>query len=51
MSDEFLYKTYIIKTLVLATKRSVLSTISKLFDPSGLLSPITIIAKIILQQI
>nr|XP_040241675.2 uncharacterized protein LOC120961733 [Anopheles coluzzii] len=33
------------------TKRSVLSEISKLFDPIGLLSPVIIIAKLILQKI
>uniref|UniRef100_A0A182PX12 Reverse transcriptase domain-containing protein n=1 Tax=Anopheles epiroticus TaxID=199890 RepID=A0A182PX12_9DIPT len=33
------------------TKRSVLSEISKLFDPIGLLSPVIIIAKLIMQKI
>ncbi|XP_062704188.1 uncharacterized protein LOC134286572 [Aedes albopictus] len=33
------------------TKRSVLSEISKLFDPIGLLSPVIIIAKLIMQRI
>lgn len=33
------------------TKREILSTISKLFDPLGLLSPIIIKAKIIIQEL
>lgn len=50
-SDEFLYRTDIIQTPKTSTKRSVLSAIAKIFDPLGCLSPITITAKIILQQI
>lgn len=33
------------------TKRTILSVISRLFDPLGLVSPITVVAKIILQEI
>lgn len=33
------------------TKRSVLSTIARLFDPLGFLSPVTVAAKIILKEI
>ncbi|XP_063913270.1 uncharacterized protein LOC135129931 [Zophobas morio] len=33
------------------TKRAILSTIAKIFDPLGLVSPITVTAKIILQKI
>ncbi|XP_029666087.1 uncharacterized protein LOC115237287 [Formica exsecta] len=33
------------------TKRSILSTIAKLFDPLGLLSPVIIKAKIIIQEL
>lgn len=33
------------------TKRSILSTIAKIFDPLGLLGPITILAKIIMQKL
>ncbi|XP_036344420.1 uncharacterized protein LOC118753654 [Rhagoletis pomonella] len=38
-----------VKTL--ATKRSVLATIARIFDPLGFLNPITIAAKIILKEI
>ncbi|XP_036347998.1 uncharacterized protein LOC118757389, partial [Rhagoletis pomonella] len=34
-----------------ATKRSVLSTIARLFDPLGFLTPITVAAKVILKEI
>lgn len=33
------------------TKRQILSSISQIFDPLGLLSPVTITAKVILQQL
>ncbi|XP_060518380.1 uncharacterized protein LOC132697105 [Cylas formicarius] len=36
---------------VKVTKRQILSIISQIFDPLGLLSPVTISAKIILQQL
>ncbi|XP_061389611.1 uncharacterized protein LOC133324788 [Musca vetustissima] len=34
-----------------ATKREVLSTIAKLFDPCGWLAPVLVVAKLIMQQI
>ncbi|XP_049300301.1 uncharacterized protein LOC125773310 [Anopheles funestus] len=39
------------ETSFFPTKRSILSEISKLFDPIGLLSPVIIIAKLIMQKI
>ncbi|XP_076298325.1 uncharacterized protein LOC143217670 [Lasioglossum baleicum] len=33
------------------TKRTILSTIAKIYDPLGLLGPITIVAKILMQQL
>lgn len=42
--NEFNYKSKI-------TKRQILSTIAQIFDPLGLLSPVTITAKIILQKL
>nr|XP_012147360.1 PREDICTED: uncharacterized protein LOC105663391 [Megachile rotundata] len=33
------------------SKRSILSTIAKIFDPLGLLGPVTIIAKILMQRL
>ncbi|XP_076301920.1 uncharacterized protein LOC143220059 [Lasioglossum baleicum] len=33
------------------TKRNILSTIAKIYDPLGLLGPITIVAKILMQQL
>lgn len=33
------------------TKRTILSTIARIFDPLGLLGPITIVAKILLQRL
>ncbi|XP_072400933.1 uncharacterized protein [Diabrotica undecimpunctata] len=38
-------------SLVTVSKRSILSSISQLFDPLGLLSPLTINAKILIQQL
>ncbi|XP_052888952.1 uncharacterized protein LOC128297361 [Anopheles moucheti] len=50
--DEFAFVTnHLTDKPNLLTKRSVLSEISKLFDPIGLLSPVIIIAKLIMQKI
>ncbi|XP_065368821.1 uncharacterized protein LOC135961251 [Calliphora vicina] len=49
--DEFYFTTSTISLKENFTKREVLSTIAKLFDPAGWLGPIVIIAKILMQQI
>lgn len=38
-------------TKSIVTKRTILSTIAKIFDPLGLLAPITISAKILIQEL
>ncbi|XP_046141661.1 uncharacterized protein LOC123987780 [Osmia bicornis bicornis] len=50
--DEFRFTTLDFKSLSGAvTKRSVLSSIARLFDPLGWLAPITIAAKILMQDL
>lgn len=49
-SDNFHF-TYESPSMEVITKRTVLSLIAKLFDPLGLLSPITIQAKMFIQQL
>ncbi|XP_075162725.1 uncharacterized protein LOC142235353 [Haematobia irritans] len=51
LSDQFYFSTIKFPDTCSYTKREVLSQISKLFDPAGWLSPIIIIAKIIMQRI
>lgn len=51
-TDEFTYKVKLSDpNNVASTKRQVLSEIAKLFDPLGLLAPIIISAKILMQQL
>lgn len=51
-TDDFTYKVKLNDPRnVASTKRQVLSEIAKLFDPLGLLAPIIIYAKIIMQQL
>lgn len=48
-ADEFQPSDRVIGTVELPTKRSVLSAISRLFDPMGYVGPVTMKAKLILQ--
>lgn len=51
-SDSFSFSINPLNLLMVSiTKRSVLSTIAKLYDPAGWLAPIIITAKILMQQI
>lgn len=49
-SDIFVFKLHI-NPGELITKRSILSAISKIFDPIGLLAPITITSKLFMQRL
>ncbi|GBN39030.1 hypothetical protein AVEN_58548-1 [Araneus ventricosus] len=48
--DQFIFKVSV-KEQIVYTKRDVLSTIAKLFDPLGLLGPVICKAKIFLQRL
>ncbi|XP_065356083.1 uncharacterized protein LOC135950472 [Calliphora vicina] len=50
-TDRFYFSTSAFSSKERFTKREVLSTIAKLFDPAGWLGPIVVIAKILMQQI
>lgn len=49
--DAFTYQSTLDPSLIADTKRSMLSDISKLFDPIGWLSPLIIRAKILMQKL
>jgi len=51
LDDAFLFTFASKQPTLPATKRSILSIASSLFDPLGLLSPILIVAKSILQEL
>lgn len=51
LHDEFTYKIIPPTVTNSVTKRKILSTVSKLFDPAGWISPIIVQAKILLQQL
>ncbi|XP_059222203.1 uncharacterized protein LOC131996641 [Stomoxys calcitrans] len=52
MSDQFYYKvTNISIPSTPITKRKILSIVAKLFDPAGWLTPIIVLAKILMQQL
>ncbi|CAG9114803.1 unnamed protein product [Plutella xylostella] len=50
-SDELNYSTRHVKDITPVTKRTILSIISQIFDPLGLLGPTVIIAKILMQSL
>ncbi|CAI6357820.1 unnamed protein product [Macrosiphum euphorbiae] len=50
-SDSFIYKVSLPIPEHKITKRSILSNIARLFDPLGLLGPVIVIAKILMQQL
>ncbi|XP_033229625.1 uncharacterized protein LOC117181167 [Belonocnema kinseyi] len=50
-SDSILYSVNLSDSNDRATKRSILSQCSKLFDPLGLLGPVIVVGKIIIQQL
>ena len=51
LSDRLFIKVSVPAPLSTPTKRSILSTVAKLFDPLGWLSPVIIVAKIIIQDL
>ncbi|XP_075151078.1 uncharacterized protein LOC142225184 [Haematobia irritans] len=50
-TDAFSFKAPNVEERELFTKREVLSTIAKFFDPCGWLAPIIIVAKLVMQQV
>ncbi|XP_049315814.1 uncharacterized protein LOC125779230 [Bactrocera dorsalis] len=51
ISDQFSYTTESISALSAITKRQILSSVAKLFDPAGWLSPIMIQANVLIQEL
>ncbi|XP_036346150.1 uncharacterized protein LOC118755421 [Rhagoletis pomonella] len=51
ISDQFSYTLESISAISAKTKRQILSSVAKLFDPAGWLAPIMIQAKILIQEL
>ncbi|XP_043466289.1 uncharacterized protein LOC122501089 [Leptopilina heterotoma] len=51
ISDEFRFKPLDITRTDTPTKRSILATVARLFDPVGWLAPIIIVAKVLMQDL
>ncbi|XP_017494820.1 PREDICTED: uncharacterized protein LOC108382961 [Rhagoletis zephyria] len=50
VTDELFYRVEIEPTIDVPTKRSVLREVTRLFDPTGLLSPVVITGKVFIQK-
>lgn len=51
IEDELLYKVELHQGAEWPTKRSVLSDVGKLYDPTGMLAPVIVVAKIFIQTL
>lgn len=51
ISDEFGFKMNPFKDVKMLTKRAILSEITKMYDPLGLIAPFTILCKILMQKL
>ncbi|XP_062708809.1 uncharacterized protein LOC115266910 [Aedes albopictus] len=49
--DQFRFNYHVSQTILRATKRSILSAISQLFDPLGLVAPIVVRGKMLMQEL
>ncbi|XP_062713820.1 uncharacterized protein LOC134290657 [Aedes albopictus] len=50
-TDEFLFRSSLSEKASRPTKRQVLSKIAKIYDPLGLISPVVVLAKIVMQKL
>lgn len=51
MDDSFFFKVYPLEIKLGYTKRQVLSTIARIFDPMGWLNPTVIVSKMVMQDV